>query len=75
MSPILPEDIRPAWLSVIRRLQAAVSTCNNSGIAIVSINIVVDNKGSPRFWTEPKVTKIEPKGSMVDIINMIGSVG
>ncbi len=54
----IPEDIQPAWLSVIRRLQ---SVSKSEGLSVISINILVDANGVPQSWTEPKQVKIEPK--------------
>ena len=56
---VAPADVKPQWLSVIRRLQSALS--GNRGNAIVSINVLVDAESVPRLWTEPVVKRIEPK--------------
>jgi len=64
-----PMDIKAGWLSVARRLQSVSKT---EGYAIVSINVLVGSDGCPRFWTEPKVTKIEPKRSPQELIDLLG---
>ncbi len=54
----LPLDIKKPWLSVIRRLQ---SVSHTDGWAIVSITVLVDESGCPKFWLQPKCKKIEPR--------------
>ena len=53
-----PEDIKPEWLSVIRRLQ---SVSKSSGLSVVSIAILVDADGKPISWTAPERILLEPK--------------
>jgi hypothetical protein len=55
----LPQDIRPEWFNVIRRLQS-VAHEGNQGLAVLEISVLVDEKGDPIVWTEPKRTKLEP---------------
>jgi hypothetical protein len=64
---VLPDDIKAAWLSPIRRLQSVAS--QQRGLAIISINILVDETGNPLCWTNPKKVLIEPKNRARDIIN------
>ena len=45
------------WWSVIRRMR---SVTPNGRLAIISINVLLDNKESPILWTEPKVLTILP---------------
>lgn len=54
----LPEDIKPEWLSVVRRLQ---SVSKSSGLSVVSIAILVDADGKPISWTAPEKILLEPK--------------
>jgi len=63
----LPEDIDPSWLPVIRRLQ---SVAKSQGLAVISINILVDEFGKPKAWTSPEKTKIEPKGASSALIQL-----
>lgn len=65
----LPLDVKVQWLNVIRRLQSACS--ENHGIAIISISILIDECGNPKFWTEPKMIKLEPKGSKHELLELI----
>ncbi len=72
--PEIPLDIQPQfllqWFNIIRRIQS-VSKNGNNGIAIVNMRIVVDQDGRPRLWTEPTVTRLEPKRSSDDIIRLL----
>ena len=54
----LPEDIKPEWLSVVRRMQ---SVSKSSGLSVVSIAILVDADGKPISWTAPEKILLEPK--------------
>ncbi len=49
---VLPEDVQPQWLSVIRRLQ---SVGKSKGLSIIHITILCDEEGNPVGWTEPKI--------------------
>lgn len=55
-----PDDIRPQWFNVIRRLQS-VARDGNQGLAILAIRVMVDDTGTPVIWTEPTRKLIEPK--------------
>lgn len=68
---VLPTDIRPQWLNIIRRMQS-VSRRNN-GLGIVTMSIVVNQDGLPMFWSEPKITLIEPKGCADVIIQTLSN--
>jgi len=35
--------------------------CKQNGYGIISIHIVVGPDGNPKAWSEPKMTRIEPK--------------
>lgn len=61
------EDINPKWYSVIRRLQ---SISKSNGFSILSIRILVDSHGNPIAWTEPRQTKIEPKGIEIALLQL-----
>ena len=65
-----PEDLRPRYLSVARRIQAA--GCSYRGTTLVSITVVVDASGNPTFWTEPKLVNIEPAANE-QMIEMLAS--
>lgn len=56
-----PQDLKKRYLSLARCIQAAAM--KQRGVAVISINIVVDASGNPHYWTSPEVTKIEPASS------------
>lgn len=67
---LLPPDIQPSWLNVIRRLQCAASDANKlRQPVLISIVIAVDQYGCPRIWTEPKVSKLEPSQKSCERLN------
>lgn len=50
------------WESLVKRLAGvAERECSNRGFAVMSVEILVDANGEPAFWTEPRLTKIEPR--------------
>lgn len=50
------------WESLVKRLAGvAERECANRGFAVMSVEILVDANGDPAFWTEPKLTKLEPR--------------
>lgn len=56
----IPLDINKSWFPVIRRLQ---SIAKSGGLSVVSISIIVDADGTPKAWTSPRKTLIEPKSA------------
>jgi hypothetical protein len=64
-TPAVPLDIKHPWLSVARRMQSVART---GGMAIVSIQVLVDQEGVPRFWVEPTCKRIEPRRSAEEIL-------
>ncbi len=66
----MPDDIRPEWLSVIRRLQS-VARSKNHGLAVLEIKVLVDANGAPVQWTEPAVTRLEPKGAKDQLLALL----
>lgn len=51
---------------MIRRIQA--EGCKQTGYAVMEIRILVGPDGNPVLWTEPDVTRIEPKYGMSQIM-------
>jgi len=64
---LLPEDIKPQWLSVIRRLQ---SVAKSEGLSIIQITILVDKEGNPIGWLSPLTRTIEPKGNAAQLLEL-----
>lgn len=61
-----PRDIKPTWLSVIRKLQAVAE--RNHGACVMQLNVIVNDQGNPVFWAEPTLTRLEPRASAEQII-------
>jgi hypothetical protein len=54
-----PQDIRPAWYNIVRRMQSVAR--NHEGIAIVQMTVLVNADGNPILWREPDFIKFEPR--------------
>ena len=67
----VPEDVHKNWFNVIRRIQSVANSRNVVGIGIVQINVVINDRGEPVLWTEPKCTLIEPKKRNHELIAML----
>lgn len=62
-------DIKPMWLNVARRFQSVAH--QHEGQALIHMVVVVNEAGTPVFWTSPELIKIEPKRE--DIMQLIES--
>lgn len=50
------------WESLTKRMAGiAERECCNKGFAVMTIQVLVDSNGEPAFYTEPQLTKIEPR--------------
>ncbi len=67
-----PLDIKLPWLNVARRMQSVART---GGFALVTITVLVDQDGCPRFWLEPACRKIEPKKATEEILQLLSQDG
>jgi len=65
-----PEDIKPAWFNVIRRLQN-VAKQSNQRVGVVSIRILIDQNGDPVSWTEPELVSLEPKRQGAEVLELL----
>ncbi len=65
-----PEDIKPHWFNVIRRLQS-VARESNQGLAILQMRILVDGEGNPVVWTEPTRVLLEPKRAGQQVLEIL----
>jgi hypothetical protein len=68
-------DLKPQWLNVARRLQQCAACSGNLGVAIVSTSILIDDNGLPVGFSEPRITKIDPKGNKDLLITMLSGKG
>lgn len=50
--------VKPQWMNLLKRMQSATRT--HDGICMMQMQIIVRD-GTPLFWAEPKVVKLEPK--------------
>jgi hypothetical protein len=64
----IPQDLKPPWLNVARRMQSVSKT---GGLALVSITVLVDQEGVPRAWLEPNCRKVEPRRSSLELLKML----
>lgn len=65
-----PEDVRPQWFNVIRRLQS-VARNSNQGLAVLRITVMVDGDGTPVVWTEPHRMLLEPKRAAQHVLELL----
>lgn len=54
---VIPNDVKPEWLSVVRRLQ---SVGTSRGYSVLTIRVLVNAQGVPVLWMEPEQKKLEP---------------
>ena len=66
----MPDDIKHYdWLNLIRSCQAKAS--KNNGLAIISVNILVDGSGKPISWSEPEIERIEPWRRAQEVLDLL----
>lgn len=69
---LIVKDLKRPWLAVARRLQAAAHNPSNQGFMMISITMLVGPDGTPKLWTEPRCTLIEPRAAAADILAILG---
>lgn len=57
VNPGYDAALRP-WLPLVHRMQGAGKS---QGLSVMTIHIIVDERGYPLHWSEPKVLHVEPK--------------
>ena len=50
----------PAFIKRVRGLAESKLKNNTDGIAVVCVDMVVNNLGEPRIWLEPSIRRVEP---------------
>jgi len=65
-----PEDVKPQWFNVIRRLQN-VAKQSNQRLGILTVHVLVDEHGDPVSWTEPRVVSLEPKSKSAQALELL----
>ena len=51
-------DALKPWLPLVHRMQGAGKS---QGLSVMTVHIIVDERGCPLHWGAPQVTPIEPK--------------
>lgn len=64
-----PQHLKTPWLSILARLQSVA--VEQRGNAVLTIRVVVDEKGLPIFWSEPKMTRLEPMSRTREWLNKL----
>lgn len=64
----MTQDLKKNWLNVARRMQ---SVAKSEGLQLITITVLADKNGEPRFWTEPSTKKIEPRSNWRDILELL----
>lgn len=67
----LPLDVQRKWFNVIRRFQSVAKSKKIQNVAVIQMNIVIDENGTPIVWTEPRCTLIEPAKNNRDLLRML----
>lgn len=54
--------LRRDWEPFVERVvQIANRECGRRGYAVMSLTILIDNDAKPVLWSEPTLTKLEPR--------------
>lgn len=70
--PIDYDELPKKWEPLVRRMAGiAGRECGQKGFAIMSVEILVDTRGEPAFFTEPKLTKLETRLNASDFLSKI----
>ena len=70
------KDIDPGWGAVVKEW-LKVARCVQSqgsktrGAAIVNLSILINERGRPIVWTEPRLTRIEPASRGVEALSKL----
>lgn len=66
------DELPKKWEPLMRRLAGiAGRECGHKGFAIMTVEVLVDAKGEPSFWTEPKLTKLESRLGAFDFLTKV----
>lgn len=71
-------DMTPEWASLTKRIQArAAETLENNksdGIALISMHVAVDSRGTPLLWVISEPKRVEPsKNAKETLIKLLSS--
>ncbi|KKM96032.1 hypothetical protein LCGC14_1182150 [marine sediment metagenome] len=70
----LPLDVQRQWFNVIRRFQSVAKSKKVQNVAVIQMNVVIDENGTPIVWTEPRCTLIEPAKNNRDLLRILTEV-
>lgn len=73
MALLDPEKLPAAWEPLVKRLAATADReCGRKGYAVITVQVLVNMDALPMFYTEPTVTKLEPRqGATVFMDNLL----
>lgn len=70
--PIDSDKLPDKWMPLTKRLAGVADReCGNKGFAIVTVEVLVHPNGEPVLWTEPRVTKLEPRLGAFDFMTKL----
>ena len=58
--------ILPSWEKIFLRMQSAARRAQAPGV--LTIKILIDDSGHPVAWSEPRLSKLEPKNTAIQSI-------
>lgn len=67
----LPLDVQKQWFNIIRRFQSVAKSKNVQNVAVIGLNVLIDEDGCPIVWTEPRCTLIEPTKNNRDLLRVL----
>jgi len=68
-----PLDIKTGWLKIARRMQQRAIASGNSGVAVMTVHVILDENCLPVGWIEPRCVKIDPKKNAEMILRILTS--
>lgn len=70
--PIDHDALPKKWEPLLKRMAGiAGRECGHKGFAIITVEVLVDPNGEPAFFTEPKLTKLEPRLGAFDFLTKV----
>ena len=67
----LPLDVQNQWFNITRRFQSVAKSKNVKNIAVIQMNVVIDENGTPILWTEPRCTLVEPIKNNKQLLDLL----
>jgi len=60
-----------SWFNPMRACRLAAQGAAGK-ITIMTFKILLDEYGQPVRWTEPAIIKLEPRGAVYDLLDLLG---